>query len=171
MTVKEKVAAAEAALEMERLATKLDDAVPPSEFLTKHSSARLAEYVAGLYEMAREAQRVAERTRAGLLNQGVAAPGLPVSVTAHLLGISEPTVRAWIKQGSLKVVRGEKPLLVDLASVAKAQRAVELLRERGEVDEDWANSLYDAIEAKDALESDQVRRSLQQIREGKFRAA
>lgn len=57
--------------------------------------------------------------------------GAKVSEVAQVLGISQPTVRAWIEAGVLKPRADANPVRVDVLSVAAVKRALELLREHG----------------------------------------
>jgi hypothetical protein len=61
------------------------------------------------------------------------APGLRPSIAAVLLGLSEPTVRAWAKRGILRV-RSSKPrlLLLDPASVLEVRQLVSELQLAGQ---------------------------------------
>ena len=62
------------------------------------------------------------------------------SVAATLLGLSEPTIRAWARRGVLRV-RSRKPrLLLDPASVLEIRRLVEDLRRAGQ-----SGSLLDEV--------------------------
>lgn len=57
--------------------------------------------------------------------------GAKVSEVARVLGLSQPTVRAWIDAGVLEP-RGEStPARVDLLSVVAVKRALDLLRKHG----------------------------------------
>jgi transposase-like protein len=51
-----------------------------------------------------------------------------VSEAAKTLGVSPPTVRAWIEAGLLEPVAGASPTRIDLRSLAVVKRAVDLLR-------------------------------------------
>jgi hypothetical protein len=69
-----------------------------------------------------------------------AAPPMRASVAATLLGLSEPTIRAWARRGVLRV-RSRKPrLLLDPASVLEIRRLVEDLRHAGQ-----SGSLLDEV--------------------------
>jgi excisionase family DNA binding protein len=47
---------------------------------------------------------------------------LKVSAAASRLGVAEPTVRAWIKNGSLQAVRPGRSLFVLLSAVERLER-------------------------------------------------
>ncbi len=57
--------------------------------------------------------------------------GAKVSEVAHVLGLSQPTVRAWIEAGILEPIAGATPVRVDVLSLADVKRALDLLREHG----------------------------------------
>ena len=54
--------------------------------------------------------------------------GAKVSEAAQVLGLSQPTVRAWIEAGLLEPISGATPVRVDVLSLADVKRAVELVR-------------------------------------------
>lgn len=66
-------------------------------------------------------QHVAERDR-----------GAKVGEAAQLLGVSAPTVRAWIEAGALRAVAGSSPLRVGVMSLAATKSVVEELRRHRE---------------------------------------
>jgi excisionase family DNA binding protein len=55
--------------------------------------------------------------------------GAKVSEAARVLGISQPTVRAWIESGILTAVPGAKPVRIGMLSLAATKRALDLIRE------------------------------------------
>jgi predicted transcriptional regulator len=55
--------------------------------------------------------------------------GAKVSEAAQVLGLSQPTVRAWLESGVLTPLSGEKPVRIDLLSLAEVKRAVDLIRD------------------------------------------
>lgn len=57
--------------------------------------------------------------------------GAKVSEVAQVLGISQPTVRAWIDAGVLEPRGDTTPVRVDVLSLAAVKRALDLLREHG----------------------------------------
>lgn len=57
--------------------------------------------------------------------------GAKVSEVAQVLGISQPTVRAWIEAGVLEPRGDTTPVRVDVLSLAAVKRALDLLREHG----------------------------------------
>lgn len=54
--------------------------------------------------------------------------GAKVSDAAFVLGVSQPTIRAWIDAGVLPVVPKAKPVRVDILALADLKRAVDLVR-------------------------------------------
>jgi hypothetical protein len=57
--------------------------------------------------------------------------GAKVSEVALVLGVSQPTVRAWMAAGVLQARSDTAPARVDVRSLAEVKRAVDLLREHG----------------------------------------
>ncbi len=55
--------------------------------------------------------------------------GAKVSEAAAVLGISQPTVRAWIESGLLTPMPGTKPLRIDILALAETKRVLDLIRE------------------------------------------
>ncbi|MGI8684083.1 MAG: helix-turn-helix domain-containing protein [Acidimicrobiales bacterium] len=58
--------------------------------------------------------------------------GAKVSEAAEVLGLSQPTVRAWIDSGLLTTVSDAKPVRVDVLALAETKRALDLIREHAE---------------------------------------
>jgi len=54
--------------------------------------------------------------------------GAKVSEAAKVLGLSQPTVRAWIGAGLLDPIAGTTPLRVEVLSLAEAKRPLDLIR-------------------------------------------
>jgi hypothetical protein len=54
--------------------------------------------------------------------------GAKVSEVAQVLGLSQPTVRAWIDAGILKPIAGATPVRVGVLSLADVKRALDLIR-------------------------------------------
>jgi len=54
--------------------------------------------------------------------------GAKVSEAAQVLGLSQPTVRAWIASGILEPIDGTTPVRVDVRSLADVKRALDLIR-------------------------------------------
>lgn len=57
--------------------------------------------------------------------------GAKVSEAASVLGLSQPTIRAWVEAGILESRGGARPARVEVQSLAAVKRAVDLLREHG----------------------------------------
>jgi len=82
------------------------------------------------------------------------AQGLSVAQTAEQLGVSQPTVRAWLRKGALSAVEGATPVEVTVESCERAQRVLAELVERGQ-DRAWLEALSDHLRATDV--PDEVR--------------
>lgn len=50
--------------------------------------------------------------------------GAKVSEAADVLGVSQPTVRAWVDAGVLTAVAGTKPVRIEVLSLADVKRAL-----------------------------------------------
>ncbi len=70
--------------------------------------------------------------------------GLQVAEAADYLGVSEPTIRAWLARGLLNVVPESKPAVVERSSLRRVRRAIKELRRRGQ-DRDWLRALVDVV--------------------------
>ena len=78
--------------------------------------------------------------RADALGQGV-----PVSLAARLLAVSEPTVRTWADRGVLELVRDAKPRAVTPKSLGEALVAVGEIRRAGK-DERLLRRILDVLD-------------------------
>jgi hypothetical protein len=96
--------------------------------------------------------------------------GLPVASAADYLGVSEPTVRSWLKRGVLRAVPSAKPVVIELPSLRSAHRAIEELRERGQ-DRDWLRALVDYLDDLAVRESPEVQRGLAELEAGELEPA
>jgi hypothetical protein len=96
--------------------------------------------------------------------------GLPVASAADYLGVSEPTVRSWVKRGVLRAVPSAKPVVIELPSLRSAHRAIEELRERGQ-DRDWLRALVDYLDDLAVRESPEVQRGLAELEAGELEPA
>ncbi|MGQ0744230.1 MAG: hypothetical protein ACT4OS_07850 [Acidimicrobiales bacterium] len=74
-----------------------------------------------------------------------AVPGVPVSVSAKLLDVTEPTARAWIERGVLRTIPGARPAAVTPRSLGEALAAVSIIR-RGGQDERVLRRVLDALD-------------------------
>lgn len=54
--------------------------------------------------------------------------GAKVSEVATVLGLSQPTVRAWIEAGLLQAIPGAAPVRVSVRSLVDVKRALDLIR-------------------------------------------
>jgi predicted transcriptional regulator len=95
----------------------------------------LAEVLDDLLELEDLAKAEGDPERRGALDKVRARlarreRGAKVSDAAHLLGISQPTVRAWIESGILTVVPDAKPVRISVLSLAAAKQALDLIREQ-----------------------------------------
>lgn len=54
--------------------------------------------------------------------------GAKVSEVAEVLGLSQPTIRAWIEAGMLEPIAGASPVRVNVLSLVDVKRALDLIR-------------------------------------------
>ncbi len=99
-----------------------------------------------------------------------AARGVPVAEAAKYLGVSEPTVRLWIRRGALAVLPGSKPVLIEHESLRGVGRAVRELRAKGE-DREWLEGVVRYVEDMADRSSPSVRQGLKELAEGKLQPA
>lgn len=71
--------------------------------------------------------------------------GVPVSVAARVLDITEPTVRTWLERGVLDAVPDAKPVSITPRSLGEALAASSTIRRIGQ-DERLLRRLLDALE-------------------------
>lgn len=149
---------------------------------TKHDRV-LASFLVGLDDVVEELSVVSDRQRQGELAQQLmamgeqlkqaapsAARGVPVAEAAQYLGVSEPTVRLWVKRGALASLAGSKPVLIEHESLRLVGRAVRELRAMGE-DREWLDGVVRYVEDMTDRSSPSVRQGLQEMAEGKLQPA
>ncbi len=71
--------------------------------------------------------------------------GVPVSVAAKVLDVTDPTARAWVERGALHVVPGSRPLAVTPRSLGEALAAAAQIRQVGQ-DERLLRRILDRLE-------------------------
>lgn len=96
--------------------------------------------------------------------------GLSVEATAQYLGISAPTVRAWVQRGVLKRKPGSKPLQIDRESARRVHRGLVELRARGQ-DREWMATLIDYLHDASDRRSEPVRKGLDELARGELEPA
>jgi hypothetical protein len=137
--------------EREVLTTLLDDVAKLHE---------VAETLPAGDKRARELESVADRWLAS-------APGMRSSIAAALLGLSEPTVRAWTGRGILRI-RSRKPrLLLDPASVLEVRQLVSELRRAGRT-RDLLDEVYNRLADERQLGDPELAESLAQMHQGEY---
>ncbi len=94
------------------------------------------------------------------------ARGAKVSEAADLLGISQPTVRAWIASDVLKPVPGSKPVRVDLLALADVKRALDLIRDHVD-DRQLLVHVMRLLLDRAALEGADVRQGFEDVAAGR----
>jgi DNA-binding transcriptional ArsR family regulator len=92
--------------------------------------------------------------------------GAKVSEVALVLGISQPTVRAWIEAGVLESRGDATPVRVDLLSLVAVRRALDLLREHGH-DRNLLVAVMRILRDRAVLDGEGVREGLADLAEGR----
>jgi DNA-binding transcriptional MerR regulator len=137
--------------EREMLTTLLDDVAKLHE---------VAETLPADDKRAEALEAVADRWLAS-------APGMRPSVAAALLGMSEPTVRAWARRGILRI-RSRKPrLLLDPASLQEVRELVGELRRAGQT-RDLLSEVYNRLADEQQVADPDLAESLAQMRRGEY---
>lgn len=110
-----------------------------------------------------EARQAVERARALRLK---AAPPVPVSVAARMLGVSEPTVRDWADRGLLEDADPkQRPRTLSLESVLRVQQDLSELRSLGR-DRELRDALLARIDDRLAAQDPAVLRALRHAKRG-----
>jgi hypothetical protein len=89
-------------------------------------------------------------------------------IAARLLGLSEKTVRSWAEAGVLTIARRSPRLLLDVRSVHVVNHLVSELRTAGQ-DRDLLDQVWHRLTDSVLLDSDDLRKSLDQMRRGEGR--
>lgn len=95
--------------------------------------------------------------------------GLNVSQAADSLGVSQPTVRKWIRAGLLEPVPGRSPAEVTPASAAEAARILRFVRERFPARE-WSSQLAAFLHDRELQRQDWALEGIDQARRGEHAA-
>jgi hypothetical protein len=149
---------------------------------TKHDRA-LASFLVGLDDVVEELSVVRDPQRSGELVEQLtamgmqlkraapnAARGVPVAQAAEYLGVSEPTVRLWVRRGALVALPGSKPTLIEHDGLRRVGRAVRELRARGK-DREWLEDVVRYVEDMTDRSSPSVHQGLKDLAEGKLQPA
>ncbi len=94
------------------------------------SVVRVVEDLIVLQRLAEQERDAARRRSLDAVREHVAERdrGAKVGEAAQVLGVSAPTVRAWIEAGALRAVAGSSPLRIGVMSLAATKSVVEELR-------------------------------------------
>jgi transposase-like protein len=93
-----------------------------------------------------------------------------VAQAARRLGVSVPTVRAWIARGALAAIEGSSPVEIEPESLRSVGRALEELRARGQ-DREWLQALVDYLDDREARRSPALHEGLEQLARGELEPA
>lgn len=92
-------------------------------------------------------------------------PGMKVADAARVLGLTPPTVRAWLQSGVLDDVQGTSPVRVDMRSLAEVKHTVDLLREHGH-DRNLLVAVMRILRDRAALDGDGVAEGFEDLAAG-----
>jgi len=120
----------------------------------------------GSNDAALRAMREAHETLEGIGH----AAGVSVAQAARRLGVSVPTVRAWIARGALTAIEGSSPMEIEPESLRSVSRALQELRERG-VDREWLQALVDYLDDRQTRQSLALKEGLAQLARGELEPA
>ena len=95
--------------------------------------------------------------------------GVPIAQAARRLGVSEPTIRAWLGRGVLVAVQGTQTDEIEIDSLRRVRDALAELRARGR-DRDWVELLAAYLRSAEPR-SDALNEGLQQLKHGKLEPA
>lgn len=95
--------------------------------------------------------------------------GARVSEAAQVLGLSQPTVRAWIEAGVLEPIAETGPVRVDVRSVADVKRSLDLIR-RHKDDRRLLSDVARMLRDRAALAGDDIRQGLEDLAAGRTRS-
>ena len=122
-------------------------------------------------------QRLAEQERDAVRRQSLDAirghvaerdGGAKVGEAAQVLGVSAPTVRAWIKAGVLRTVARSSPLRVEVTSLAATKSVLDELRRH----RDDGRLLFEVLRVlrdRGALAGDDVAAAVDDLAAGRVR--
>jgi transposase-like protein len=97
-------------------------------------------------------------------------PGMSVAAASEQLGVSEPTIRNWVKRGALSAVPKVSPMQIEPESLHRVSRALSELRERGQ-DRDWLQAVVDYLHDREVRKSDAVKGGIAQLPRGQLEPA
>lgn len=98
------------------------------------------------------------------------SPGASVATASAELGVSEPTIRSWVKRGALASVPNASPMQIELESLRRVSRALAELRDRGQ-DRDWLQAVVDYLHDHEARQSKGLEEGLSQLKRGELEPA
>lgn len=122
-------------------------------------------------------QRLAEQERDAVRRRSLDAirghvaerdGGAKVGEAAQVLGVSAPTVRAWIKAGALRTVAGSSPLRIDVTSLAATKSVIDELR-RHRDDGRLLAEVLRVLRDRGALAGDDVAAAVDDLAAGRVR--
>jgi DNA-binding transcriptional MerR regulator len=118
-----------------------------------------------LDEIASTLDDAATAQRLRSVSEAIAAEIAPVRVViaAEVLGVSEKTVRSWVREGVLVKAGAHRRVLLDPAGLIAVERIVEQLRANGR-DRNLLDAVYYELVDNDLANSSDLRDSLAQAK-------
>jgi DNA-binding transcriptional MerR regulator len=101
------------------------------------------------------------------LRSRLAEKPVRVSVAAELIGVSQPTIRAWADEGVLETVDADGPRAVTLGSVLRVRPVVAELRALGR-QRDLMSAVLAQVDDRELLDDKRLQSSLAQMRRGEL---
>lgn len=131
----------------------------------------LAEVLDDLFELQELAQAEGDPRRRRALDEvrthvARRERGAKVAEAAAVLGISQPTVRAWIESGALRPVPGAQPVRIDILALAETKRALDLIREHTD-DAQFLVHVMRVLRDRAALQGEGVREGFDDLVAGR----
>lgn len=96
--------------------------------------------------------------------------GVNVAGASEQLGVSEPTIRSWVKRGALSAVPKVSPMQIEPESLHRVSRALAELRKCGQ-DRDWLRAVVDYLHDREARTGAAVEKGIAQLKRGQLEAA
>lgn len=104
------------------------------------------------------------------LSRSAPTDGIPVAAAAQYLGVSAPTIRAWMRHGLLQRVPEARPAKIEASSLHRVRAALNDLRTRGQ-ERDWLHGLSDYLHDHADRRSPSVRKGIEELGRGELEPA
>ncbi len=130
----------------------------------------VVEDLIALQQLAEQERDAARRRSLDAVREHVAERdrGAKVGEAAQVLGVSAPTVRAWIEVGALQAVAGSRPVRVGVMSLAVTKSVVDELRAHRD-DRAMLADVLRVLRDREALAGEDVAAGLGDVSAGRVR--